>query len=325
MKNPFKSFISWMLLSSFCIAQTAAPAPDTAVVKQKSDKIDTSKLKFPRKPMLWKIEGKDLKKPSYLFGSIHLGDENVVKLHPRVEDAYVKSDTFATEVSMALEDQLAAMKMIVRDDKKTLKQVIGAKLHADLKSEMAEFTPLITVDQISNYKTWGAVITFSMLEEFGKHHAPLDFVLWQRALADEKDLWALETVNEQLGGFDKLTENEQIILLKDTITTYRLFRKQGISSLSSLRNSYLKGDISGILSDLDEYSNVEGIDKKVNEKFYKLILTDRNARMADTVIRKLKEQPDKTHFMVAGTLHYIGENSVVELLKTEGYKVTLQQ
>ena len=53
--------------------------------KKKIEAIDTSKLKHPVKPALWKVEGKDLTKPSYLFGTIHLGDPRVVKLHPKAE------------------------------------------------------------------------------------------------------------------------------------------------------------------------------------------------------------------------------------------------
>jgi uncharacterized protein YbaP (TraB family) len=42
-------------------------------------------VKHPEKPLLWKIEGKGLEKPSYLFGTIHLGAEAVTTLH-RVHD-----------------------------------------------------------------------------------------------------------------------------------------------------------------------------------------------------------------------------------------------
>ena len=38
-------------------------------------------VEHPAKPLLWKIEGKDLVQPSYLFGTIHIGSAAVVTLH----------------------------------------------------------------------------------------------------------------------------------------------------------------------------------------------------------------------------------------------------
>lgn len=43
-------------------------------------KIDIENLEHPVKPALWKVEGKDLTKPSYLFGTIHIGDPRVTTL-----------------------------------------------------------------------------------------------------------------------------------------------------------------------------------------------------------------------------------------------------
>ena len=325
MKLALKSLLPCLLLSTFCSAQTSAPAAPAEIKKDAKEEIDTTKLKHPLKPMLWKVEGKGLEKPSYLFGSIHLGDENIVKLHPSAEAAYQQSDTLATEVSMSLLNQLAAMQFINRKDKKTLEEALGEDLYKELEKEITAITPDFDVKEMKKFKTWGAVVTIGMLEKFGNHLMPLDYILWQRADTDDKGLWALETNKDQMGGFDKLTEKEQQILLKDTLTTLKVFREKGISALDIIRTPYLKGDGQGILNAIAEYEDIEGINKAVNEKFYQLLLIDRNVRMADKIVSKLTEQADKSHFMVAGTMHYLGDGSVVKLLQAKGYKVTLQQ
>ena len=42
----------------------------------------------PDKPLLWKIEGNPLEKPSYLFGTIHLTTPRIEKLHPAAQKAF---------------------------------------------------------------------------------------------------------------------------------------------------------------------------------------------------------------------------------------------
>ena len=46
--------------------------------------------KHPEKPLLWKIEGNGLKKPGYLFGTIHLSNDVIGNLHPTAAKAFIR-------------------------------------------------------------------------------------------------------------------------------------------------------------------------------------------------------------------------------------------
>ena len=64
------------------------------------EKPDLAELKHPVKACLFKVEGNELEKTSYLFGTIHLSDPRVLKLHPNAEAAFKASDTFYAEIDL---------------------------------------------------------------------------------------------------------------------------------------------------------------------------------------------------------------------------------
>lgn len=85
-----------------------------------------AELAHPLKPLLWKIEGGGLKKPSYLFGTIHLSMAPVGNLHPAAEKAFATSEVIHTEIPLDATSQMAIVPMIMRKDGKTLDESIGA-------------------------------------------------------------------------------------------------------------------------------------------------------------------------------------------------------
>ncbi len=91
--------------------------------------------------MLWKIAGKGLKTPSYLFGTIHLADTRITTLHPQAQKAYDQAAAVFTEVDLSIEAQLGAMKGLMREDEKSIQEVIGKDLTAALNTELKAINP----------------------------------------------------------------------------------------------------------------------------------------------------------------------------------------
>ncbi|MGJ8655033.1 MAG: TraB/GumN family protein [Akkermansiaceae bacterium] len=306
-------------------AQLQAQALTQAQALKKASKIaneDLSDLKHPKKPMLWSVEGNGLKKSSYLFGSIHVSDENITTLHPDAETAYKQADTLATEIDMGIINQLRATKMMMRDDNKSLVESIGLELYNELDAQLKEVHPSLSAAPFSNMKTWAVMLIHAMVEEQMKGGTALDLQLWERASNDEKKRWALETMKEQLGTFDQLTEDDQNTLLKDSLFAAKILKKEKINSMSLIKNLYLKGDADQLVSLMTLLGTIEGTNQKVAEKFGKLLLNKRNDRMTANILKTFKESPDQSHFIVAGALHYLGEHTIVDLLRKQGYTVT---
>ena len=318
-----------LLTSMLAFPFTQVVADDSAVAKKNeeagkvtpAEDADLKDLKHAIQPMLWKVEGNGLKKPSYLFGSVHVSDARVINLHPLAEAAYQQADTLSTEVKLDMMSQIASMNLMLRKEG-ALKDDIGEELNNKLAAELKNAPLGLNVKALQSFKTWAVILTVSMLEEQAKEGDALDLVMWKRAAKDKKKRWALETHQEQMGGFDKLTKDEQTKLLKGTLENLAELRKTGESSITPLVNMYLRGDGDKIVeTQLAEIEKDEEY-KEVTKKFMKLLLDDRNKRMANTIVTKLKAEPEHSHFMVAGTLHYVGKGNVGELLQKLGYKVT---
>lgn len=318
-----------IILATLAIPFVNVTAKDNEAKKDvaaKKIEIDVERLKdvkHPLQPMLWKVEGNGLEKPSYLFGSMHVSDKRVVTLHPLAEEAYQSADTLATEVEMNLRNQMESMRLMMRKEG-TLKDAIGEDLHEKLSKVLEQANAPMNAASMNSMKTWAVILIIGMLEEMSTGKDPLDSVLWKRAGKDKKGQWALETNQEQMGGFDALTNDELNVILKDTLDALLVEGGEDVmkQQMNDMKHLYLMGDDDKLIQYNEAHFKESNVDKKIADKFMKIIMDDRNARMAATIEKKFKAEPKKSHFMVAGTLHYVGKNNVGELLKAKGYKVT---
>lgn len=278
----------------------------------------------PVKPLLWKIEGKGLSKPSYLFGTIHLGSGPLAKLHPAAEAAFEQSDVLYTEIPFDQKTQLGATRLLLRNDQKTLVQSIGEKLKNRLDEELAAINPQLDSEPFQSLKTWAVAATLPMLKaQIGGEQA-MDGTLWQRAEADEKKTDSIETVESQLGVFDAFNEEEQIIMLSETLKMMKEDRLAKKDSMQELIDAYVTGDLQSLQKTLDKSLDEmrKGEHKELGERFYKKLLTDRDASMAEVIVKKLANSPGDCHFFAAGAAHFADDKSIRAHLEKAGYKIT---
>ena len=119
----------------------------------------------PLKPLLWKVEGGELKEPSWLFGTIHLGREPAAKLHPLAAKAMEASDVFYTEIDMDPRKQLALAMKFMRKDGKKLTESIGEELTKQLDAELKAINPQLNSKAFDPMKTWAVYVTLPLLKE----------------------------------------------------------------------------------------------------------------------------------------------------------------
>lgn len=308
--------LSTFVFTSFCFSQTEAVEDLPKVEEQ----IDFSALKHPIRPMLWKVEKQGAEKASYLFGTIHLSNERLTTLHPLAQAAFDNSNALYTEVRLSIADQLKASKLIMRQDGKTLEESLGAELTAEVNELLKEVNPMLTVELLNTFKTWGVAATLPMLKQRLEKKKPLDVHLWERAVSAEKTVGSLETVEIQIGQFDKLTEDEQILFLRETIKGLKKADKK--NKIEEMINTYLKGDEVTFANYLKTEMRKMADDKELSEKITRLLLDERNVIMADSIEKYMSKSPEKVNFFAVGTAHYIGEGSVIEVLTERGFKIT---
>lgn len=276
--------------ASLAACTTTAPAPDA-----------------PR-PALWKIADKDT--TIYLFGTIHTLPEGVTWRSPALDQAIAASDELVTEIR--LENPAAAAAAFARLGlgrglPPAVERVPEAKREALREAIAASGLPAAAADRL---KTWALAVT---LAQVLFQRAGLDPELGverglTRSFTDaSKRMSALETVDEQLGFFDSLPEDEQRAFLEGVLESPEEIRRE----FDRMVGAWRTGDAGAIARTFND-------EETLTPRLREILLTRRNARWAEWLQRRL-EQPG-TVMVAVGAGHLAGRDSVQRMLERRGLR-----
>ncbi|RME35848.1 MAG: TraB/GumN family protein, partial [Gammaproteobacteria bacterium] len=139
---------------------------------------------------------------------------------------------------------------------------------------------------------------------------PLDMVLLYRAREAGLSVAGLETLEEQAGVLEGLSLADQQELLRDTVCHYDRIR----ADQEALKRLYLQRDLAGLARYADRYVSDSGS----YDRLEKILLTDRNRRMADRMQDYLRRGDA---FIAVGAMHLPGRRGLLRLLEQAGYRV----
>jgi uncharacterized protein YbaP (TraB family) len=273
-----------------------------------------AKKKTVAKPFLWKIEGKT--KPSFLYGTIHLPSPKVLRLPKVVEEAMGQSDAVYTELAFDPSLQAKVMQFVTLPGGKKLNDVLSDEVYKRAEKYMA--AKGLPLWQMAQFKPWFLVSQLSLLEyraELMRGLQPLDQMLYTKAKKAKKEVGGLETLKEQVDALDTLEPNR---FLGRTLDGLEKAAKTGKRASAELLEAYLTGETKKLLEIQEKELDPDNAE---DQKFMKLLVNDRNVRMADRIQEKLKKSPGKSYFFAVGVLHYPGEKGILALLKAKGLKI----
>ncbi len=268
------------------------------------------------RPLLWKIEGA---KTSYLFGTIHVPDERVLKLKPSVRAALDGADAVFTELPMDMGTQMKIAMKSMLPEGKTLKDVLPKDLYAKIDKLFA--SKGLPMMMLGRFKIWAIAVQVTLLDHLMElaSKQPLDQYLYKQASGAGKQVGGLETTAEQLAVFDSLSQKEQVKMLRDALDERDKYKAKGVDFIKVLIDIYLRGDEKELLEKMtEEYDPTDPLDRKM----MKLLFTDRNTRMTERIAAKLKASPAKSLFFAIGAGHLPGPEGIVSRLQKAGFKVT---
>jgi len=261
---------------------------------------------FP-KGVLWKIEYPGISS-SYLFGTMHVDDPRVTNLPSAVDRALRESKSLTLETNPDPANMLSvAQKMIYQNGKK-LETVIGKELFTRTSRELANYG--FPPQMVQQLKPWAAAVTLSVPKP--KTGIVLDHAIYIESNKQGKTFYAIETIDEQLSIFTRLSERDQVELLKETVLELHLREK----IFEAMTQAYLNRDLDKLLALSKE--NMPS-NPKLADKLNKSLVTDRNLRMYKRIQSQLKQGKA---FIGVGTLHLPGEKGLLQLLVNHGYRVT---
>lgn len=259
------------------------------------------------KGMLWKISAIN-GRTSYLFGTIHVDDPDVVNLAQPVRRAFLSCNSVTLEL---LPDQgtiLQSAQAMLFQDGNTLEKVAGKSLYQRSVDAMKDRG--MPQSMVSQMKPWAVMITLSAPKS--KTNKFLDFRLFEQAQQFGKKTYALESYEEQIAVFNDMPMNEQVKILRETLDS--LPKMSGY--FYSLKKAWLRRD----LAELQAISSEQmPADDPASKRLMTRLLDDRNRRMLQRMQPRLNEGQA---FIAVGALHLPGNTGLIHLLREQGYNVS---
>jgi uncharacterized protein YbaP (TraB family) len=263
----------------------------------------------PEHVFLWKVSSPQ--GTAYLLGSIHVAKAGIYPLDDRIEKAFTASDDLVVEVNMTPEKIAAvAAKMAAKGvypPGDSLEKHISPET---LQATQAQAVKLgLSAEKLIALKPWFVSFLLVMRSQkaagiesengIDKH--------FEKLAADHKQILNLETADSQLDLFDSFNDQEQDVLLANSLKENDNLGK----STEQLTAAWVQGDARAM-----EALLTEGMaDSPLKQKFFKSVFEDRNKLMAAKISDLMKQK--KTYFIVVGAGHMVGKGGLVSLLGKE--------
>jgi hypothetical protein len=256
--------------------------------------------------LLWKISMAD-QQPSYIFGTIHVADAEILDLPGAVSEALNKSRIFVMETVPDAGQMMALSGMLFFSDGRSLQELVSPQLFSRTVDILQDY--FIPGEVADLMKPWAAFMTINYPPGAG---TVLDVELMNIALNGGAAIHGLETMQEQLDIFDQMPLDSQVTLLTDTVCNYDLV----LDDITTMKRLYLDRNLKGLY----EYSNRYSVqDETVYKELMDMLLIKRNHIMVSRMQPMLDEGQA---FIAIGAMHLPGEEGVLNLLGKQGFDIS---
>ena len=296
------------------IGLASCNAPKKVVAQDVKKEIQQNSYAAAQNALLWKVTGKELTKPSYVFGTIHMIGAEDFFLTDAMKSAFKASEKVVFEINMEDMNDMSVifglMSKLTMEDGKTLKDLMSDEDYKLVKDHFAELgLPLMFLEKMKPM----FLSTFASGDmapgdiQNGKLKS-YEMEFMEMAKATKKEMAGLETIEFQLSMFDSIPYKAQADMLVEAIKSSDVGNDQFAEMVKLYKNQDLLGLTNMIQSD------TEGI-----AEFEDVLLTGRNKNWIPLMEGMM---PTKPTFFAVGAGHLGGKNGVVALLRKAGYKVT---
>ena len=259
--------------------------------------------------LLWRISGKHITRPSYLFGTMHILCAKDALLSDSLKAAISRCDEIYFEINLSdMMGMFNSMKYMKMNDGKTLADLLKPDEYARVKAYFVKNVPFPPFSMLERFKP---MLISGIVEEQAMDCPEKDGMEMQ-ILSESKNynkpVDGLETAEFQATLFDSIPYGEQAKDLVNSIDSADQ-NKQTTQELVSLYNHQ---DLDGI----DSLSRKD--DGGAESSHMDLLLYGRNRKWAKILDGLL---PQKSLLIAVGAAHLPGKGGVIDLLRKAGYTV----
>jgi uncharacterized protein len=258
--------------------------------------------------LLWKISGKEMKKASYLFGTMHVLCADDAVLSENLKAAIAHCDEVVFEIDLSdMNGMLGAMKYMRMNDSKKLSDLLDASDYAKVKNYFSAHSTMLPFGILERFKP---MLISSIIEENNmdcKTTDGMELMIMKEGRQYNKPFKGLETAEFQAGLFDSIPYEKQA---KDLVNS--------IDSMDDNKKMTLQLATVYKQQDLDQIDALSRRDDGGISGYMDLLLYDRNRKWARNLDSLL---PRQSLLIAVGAAHLPGDQGVISLLRKEGYTV----
>jgi uncharacterized protein YbaP (TraB family) len=258
--------------------------------------------------LLWRISGKGITHPSYLFGTMHVLCAKDARLSDSLKAAIAGCDELYFEINLSdMNAMLGSIKYMRMSDEKRLSDLLKPDEYARVKDYFGKHASMLPFSMLERFKP---MLISGLVEEQAMDCETTDgmeLVIMKEARPYHKPVNGLETAEFQAGLFDSIPYEEQAKELVNYIDS----SDQNRHSTEQLVDLYNNQDLDGI-------DSLSRKDDGGMSNYMDLLLYDRNRKWAKNLDTLL---PKKSLLIAVGAAHLPGKGGVLDLLRKEGYTV----
>jgi uncharacterized protein YbaP (TraB family) len=252
----------------------------------------------------------------FLLGSVHVGaDGRELALPGRIELDWARAEELVVEVDPDALPDLERLEAVHRHGllppERTLRDVVSPGTWSLLVPYLhAHRQPL---EVVSRMRPWLAAQRVTQIEFEAAGTDPqsgVDAWFLRRATEEERPVAQLETLEEQMALFAALPASVEDALLRDVLEESPAFRE----TIHAILWAWEHGEEARLLELL-----LGGRDDPRLAAFHQVVFVARNHRMAARLAARAAD--GRARFVVVGTGHLIGPESLPELLARYGFAV----
>lgn len=256
--------------------------------------------------LLWKVTGKDIASPSYLYGTFHIQDDRVFSFDSTVWKAYNSCEAFAGELlfddidmkavrqSMMLPKGQTISDMLSKEDFAILDSICKAKLGAS-----AIF--------LNTMKPFFLVTSIQQMDFNHDQEEALDMFFQKQAQQQGKSCYGLEKYIDQINALDAIP-------LKDQVNMMVQFLHDTSEVAADENDKLIQTYLAFELDSLVEMTQ----DTSLPPQFGNILVDKRNVTMAKGFQKIAKKE---RLFCAVGAAHLGGKKGIIALLRKKGYTV----
>ncbi|HEY0058569.1 MAG TPA: TraB/GumN family protein [Flavisolibacter sp.] len=264
----------------------------------------------PENTLLWRITGKGIKEPSYLFGTIHMICGDDIHLSDSLKKAIKNAKNVYLELDLDnIMEMMGAMnKMKMRDDT-TLADLLTPAEYQKVKTFFAGTKGMLPFSMLETFKPILAASTLMQASLDCNSPVAMEQLVMKEAKEWNRPIKGLESMAFQMSIFDSIPYKVQAKQLLKYVEDDG--KSEGSKEFEEMVSAYRS----------QELSRLEAITQKEEsglEGFSNLLLYNRNRAW----VSKLETlMPGEPIVIAVGAGHLPGAKGLINLLREKGYRV----